>query len=218
MKQTICSLINKYGKVAKSGIDNTWYALWNGSIWTTNYSWMGEVDQAVWDQVGNGTVSIWFYANDSMGNEASNSVIVRKDIIAPEITVINPAPYDLFGTLPPVVNVEFNDPHLSDMWYRLDNGSITTLNYTWTGIIEQSVWEQMGNGTVMIILYANDSLGNLRINSVLVQKDVIAPIIIINYPNPYVTVHSLVVSMNPLPPVLLHKINLISIQIALGKQ
>ncbi|MFX0003403.1 MAG: hypothetical protein ACFE9J_07960 [Candidatus Hermodarchaeota archaeon] len=166
-------------------LDSIWYQIDNGTNTTGNNSWTGNIEQSIWNEIGNGTATIIIYANDTVGNLASDTLIVRKDIIAPDITINNPNPYDLFGIIPPVTNVEFNDPHLSDMWYQLSNGTITTVNSTWTGIIEQSVWEQMGNGTVMIIIYANDSLGNIGINSVLVQRDVIAPIIIINYPDPY---------------------------------
>ncbi|MFX0104204.1 MAG: hypothetical protein ACFE75_01780, partial [Candidatus Hodarchaeota archaeon] len=166
-------------------LDSIWYRIDNGTTTTGNNSWTGNIEQSIWNEIGNGTATIIIYANDTVGNLASDTLIVRKDIIAPEITINNPNPYDLFGTLPPITNVGFNDPHLSNMWYQLSNGTITTNNNTWTGIIEQSVWDQLGNGTIMIILYANDSLGNLGINSVLVQKDVIAPNIIINYPNPY---------------------------------
>ncbi|MFX0039931.1 MAG: hypothetical protein ACFFB9_02630, partial [Promethearchaeota archaeon] len=129
--------------------------------------------------------NIIFYVNDTVGNIASKTLIVRKDIIAPEINIEEPKPFSLFGKVAPAITAEFFDPHLSDKWYQLDNGTITTLNNTWTGIIAQSIWDQVGNGTILIILYANDSLGNIAVKSVSVHKDVIAPKIIINYPNIY---------------------------------
>ncbi|MFX0002960.1 MAG: hypothetical protein ACFE9J_05700, partial [Candidatus Hermodarchaeota archaeon] len=129
--------------------------------------------------------NIIFYVNDTVGNIASKTLIVRKDIIAPEINIEEPNPFSLFGKVAPAITAEFFDPHLSDKWYQLDNGTITTLNYTWTGIIAQSVWDQVGNGTILIILYANDSLGNLGVKYLPLHKDIIAPKIIINYPNPY---------------------------------
>ncbi|MHA2281377.1 MAG: beta strand repeat-containing protein [Promethearchaeota archaeon] len=171
--------------VDEPNLDNTWYQIDNGTVITGNYSWIGIMDQSVWDEIGNGTVNIIFYSNDTLANIASETLIVRKDVIAPEITIVYPNQYELFGKLPPVVTADFDDPHLSDKWYQLDNGTLTTLNNTWTGIIEQSVWDQIGNGTTLIIIYANDSLGNLGFKSVSVQKDIVGPKIIINYPNPY---------------------------------
>ncbi|MFX0105325.1 MAG: hypothetical protein ACFE75_07535, partial [Candidatus Hodarchaeota archaeon] len=165
--------------------DFIWYRIDNGTISTGNYSWSGMIEQSIWDEIGNGTASIIFYANDTVGNLASETLIVRKDITPPDITINSPDPYDLFGKIAPSVSVEFYDPHLSNTWYQLDNGTTKTLNYTWIGIIEQGVWDQVGNGTILIIIYANDSLGNLGVNYVSVHKDIIAPNIIINYPSPY---------------------------------
>ncbi|MFX0005997.1 MAG: hypothetical protein ACFFAV_04620 [Candidatus Hermodarchaeota archaeon] len=166
-------------------LDSIWYRIDNGTITTANHSWTGNIEKGIWDEIGNGTATIIFYANDFVGNIESETLIIRKDIIAPEITINNPNPYDLFGILPPVANVEFYDPHLSDIWYQLYNGTIATLNNTWMGSIVQSDWDQVGNGTIQIIFYANDSLGNLRVKILPVRKDVIAPKILINYPNPY---------------------------------
>ncbi|MFX0104203.1 MAG: lamin tail domain-containing protein [Candidatus Hodarchaeota archaeon] len=166
-------------------LDKTWYQIDNGSIITNPYIWTGLIEQIIWDEVGNGTITIIFFANDTIGNSDSNILMIRKDIIAPKITIEKPEPNSLFGTFSPIISVNFSDPHLSYMWYQLRNGSITTINYTWTGIIEQSIWNLFGNGTIIIIFYANDSLGNLGSESLLIHKDIIAPKIKINYPNSY---------------------------------
>ncbi|UCC18603.1 MAG: hypothetical protein JSV62_10900, partial [Promethearchaeota archaeon] len=166
-------------------LDESWYQLDNGTVTTDNYTWTGSIAQSVWDQVGNGTVTILFYANDTFGNENSNSVIVYKDINAPVITITSPSDYDLFGDTPPPVTINFNDGNLDKRWYQLDNGTITTNNYTWTGIIAQSVWDQVGNGTVTIIFYADDTFGNENSDSVIVYKDIRNPVISILSPSNY---------------------------------
>ncbi|MFW9770787.1 MAG: hypothetical protein ACFFEO_01270 [Candidatus Thorarchaeota archaeon] len=171
--------------VYEPNLDNIRYQLKIGEISTQNYSWTGILEQNVWDEVGNGTISIIFYIKDAVGNFASVILIVRKDIIAPQILIQEPIASDLFGTLPPNVSVDIEDPNLSSVWYQLRNGTINTMNYTWTGLIEQTTWNQVGNGSVYLTFYANDSLGNLGSKSVLIQKDIIGPKLIINYPNPY---------------------------------
>jgi parallel beta-helix repeat protein len=171
--------------VDEPNFDNMWYQINNGTITTGNYTWEEYIEQSIWDKVGNGTLFITFYSNDTIGNLGSKILIIRKDIIAPKITIEKPNPYNLFGKSPPIINAEFYDPHLSHIWYQLKNGTLNTINNTWTGIIEQSFWNLFGNGTVIIVIYANDSLGNLGIGSFLVHKDVIAPKMIINYPDPY---------------------------------
>ena len=115
----------------------------------------------------------------------SSSVIVRKDIIAPVITITQPNDYDLYGITAPPLSVNFNDANLDSRWYELDDGTTTAINYTWTGFITQSDWNQMANGTVSITIYANDTMGNQDSSTVIVRKDIIAPIITINQPNDY---------------------------------
>jgi len=171
--------------VDEPNLDKIYYQIDNGTIITNLYSWTGIIEQIIWDQVGNGTLSIIFYSNDTVGNLGSNILMIRKDIIGPKIIIKKPEPYSLFGKSPPIINVEFHDPYLSHMWYQLRNVSITTINYTWMGIIEQSIWDLFGNGTILINFYANDSLGNLGIGSLLIHKDIVAPKIIINYPKSY---------------------------------
>ncbi|MFX1349063.1 MAG: hypothetical protein ACFE92_10360, partial [Promethearchaeota archaeon] len=174
-----------YLNVTDPHLDEIWYQLDNGTILTGNYSWIENIAQTAWDEVGNGTVSIIFYANDSVGNLDSNILILRKEIFAPKITIHYPNPYELFGKSPPAVNVEFNDSNSFETWYQLKNGTITTLNFTWINSIDQILWDQMGNGTVTIIFYANDSLGNFAFKTIIVRKDIIAPSITIHSPNPY---------------------------------
>ncbi|MFX0003405.1 MAG: hypothetical protein ACFE9J_07970 [Candidatus Hermodarchaeota archaeon] len=171
--------------VDEPNLDNTWYQIKNGTITIGNYSWKGIIEQSIWDELGNGTLTIIFYSNDTVGNWGINILMIRKDIIAPKITIEKPEPNDLVGKSPPIIDVEFYDPHLSHMWYQLKNGTIITINYTWTGLIEQSIWNLFGNGSIIITFYANDSLGNLGIEFLQIHKDVIPPKIIFDYPNPY---------------------------------
>ena len=82
------------------------------------------------------------------------------------------------------MDVDIVDLNLDQAWYRII-GDVTTANYTWTGIIEQSVWDQIGNGTALIEIFANDTMGNFRFDDVFVRKDINAPILTIIEPNPY---------------------------------
>ena len=166
-----------------ANLDEKWYQLDNGTITTNNYTWTGFIAQSVWDQVGNGTVIIRFYANDTAGNWVFAEDVVRKDVVAPIINITEPNNYAIFGSTPPDINITFIDSNLDERWYQLDNGTITTNNYTWTGSIAQSIWDQVGNGTVILRFYANDTVGNLRTVEVIIYKNILNPIIMISYPN-----------------------------------
>ncbi|MHA2282551.1 MAG: hypothetical protein ACXAC5_17055 [Promethearchaeota archaeon] len=165
-----------------NGVDDMWYTLNNGI--ETYFTVNGTISQSLWSTCGNGTVSIKIYANNSLGNEGFSEVIVRKDVENPIITINNPDDYDLYGNLAPSYNVVINDPNGIELkWYTLDGG-ITNTTFTSNGVINQTRWNEMGNGSVIIRFYAKDSLGNVGFSEVYVYKDVIAPIILINSPNP----------------------------------
>ncbi|MFX0188767.1 MAG: hypothetical protein ACFE8A_13640, partial [Candidatus Hodarchaeota archaeon] len=182
--------------IIEPNLNATWYYLvntTNPSAFTANYTFVYLTDftilQSVWEQMENGTVTIYFYANDSAGNIGFNDITVRKDIIAPLIIINQPEQTELFGADAPDFDITIVEPNLNDSWYYLVNAtnpSDFTANYTFVYLTDftilQSVWEQMENGTVTIYFYANDSSGNSGFNDITVRKDIYAPIITIIEP------------------------------------
>jgi len=168
-----------------NNVEDMWYTLNNGI--ETYFFTNGTINQTRWDDMENGTVSIKFYANNSLGNGGFSEVIVRKDIIGPVITINNPDDYDLYGHLPiPMYDVSINEPNgIESKWYTLDEGTTNTTFSSLTGVINQTRWDEVGNGTVTIRFYANDSIGNVGFSEVFIYKDILGPMIIINSPNPY---------------------------------
>ncbi|MFW9829758.1 MAG: DUF2341 domain-containing protein [Candidatus Thorarchaeota archaeon] len=164
-------------------IDKMWYTLNNGieTYFTTN----GTIPQSAWNAWGNGTISIKFYANNSLGNGAFEEVIVRKDVINPIITINNPDDYDIYGKTAPLYNVEIIDINgIDTMWYTLDGGNTNT-TFISNGYINQDRWSDLGSGIILIVFYANDTLGNVGSSDVYVDKDIDSPNITINSPTPY---------------------------------
>ncbi|MFX1243266.1 MAG: hypothetical protein ACFFA7_18630, partial [Promethearchaeota archaeon] len=168
--------------ITEANLDEIWYTLDGGAINYTGAS-SGTIDATAWSNAGEGSITIIFYINDSAGNWDSASVIINRDSIDPTITITKPDNYDLFGTTPPDITININDSNLDVSWYQLDNGTVITNNYTWAGFIGQSVWDQVGNGTVIIRFYANDTVGNLANAEVIVYKDINLPIITIINPS-----------------------------------
>jgi hypothetical protein len=165
-----------------NSIDSMWYTLNDGvkTFFTTN----GTISQSIWNSYGSGDISIKFYANDSVGNEAFSEVTVEKDLTDPTIIINNPDPGDLFGHTPPNFNVRITDLNgISEMWYTLNDGVKTF--FTINGTISQSIWDSYASGDISIKFYANDSVGNEAFSSVVVEKDIDGPTITINFPNPY---------------------------------
>jgi hypothetical protein len=168
--------------VLDANLDSIWYTIDSGTTNSTPVSAIGIIDQTMWDTKFNETVKIRFYANDTLGNLNFTEMMVRKDILSPLINIVEPNNYDLFGYSPPDVDLSVIDGNLEKIWYQLYNASITTSNYTWTDVIDQNVWNQIGNGTVTLRFYANDTLGNLANAEVTVYKDIYLPIITIINP------------------------------------
>lgn len=177
-------------KITEQALNSTWYRLWNGTKLTNNntfeYLIDNEIEQKIWNDIGNGTVTITFFANDSSGKISSKNVTVRKDIFNPIITVNKPMEGDLFGIKSPSAddfNVTFNDPNSIDYkWYMLSNESYNTDNHTWNGYIEQQFWNDFFNGTIKIIIFSNDSVGNIGFVEISIEKDVTFPILVIHSP------------------------------------
>ncbi|MFW9968846.1 MAG: purple acid phosphatase family protein [Candidatus Odinarchaeota archaeon] len=163
-------------------LNTTWYSIDNGK---TNYTFIGEtgiINQSGWDSVLDETVNINFYANDSLGNIIYNMVTIRKDFIAPNISIINPTSNQLFGLFAVNFSLNIDEPFLNLTWYTMDGG-ITNHSFTGTtGTINQTVWESFDDGFITIIFYANDSLGNLGSSEIIIRKDTKAPNIIVFYP------------------------------------
>jgi len=162
-------------EILEQNLDRVEYQLQNDSISTDFYSWEGQIEQSVWEQIGNGTLQFTLFANDTNGNNEHTSLILYKDIKSPVININEPTPNKICGILAPQVSVEIVDAYLDKIWYQLQNGSFSTEFYSWEGQIEQSVWEQIGNGTVQFTLFANDTIGNEAFKEILIFKDTIPP-------------------------------------------
>jgi hypothetical protein len=169
--------------VQDANLEEVWYQLSNGTVITNNYTWTGSINQTVWNQVGNGIVTIRFYANDTFNHLGFAEVTVRKNIINPIITIENPQENELFGIIAPNFTIYKSGTELNTTWYTLDNG---LTNFTFSGLngtIDQDAWGLFGFGNVPIKFYINDSLGIIGFDEVLVLKDPNPPLITINSPD-----------------------------------
>ena len=98
--------------------DTLWYMLIDGENildFTDNYTWVGAIDQTVWGEMGNGTVIIRFFANDTAYNNGTSQITVRKDINAPVVFVIAPDNYEVFNDDRPEYNLTIAEINLHRM-------------------------------------------------------------------------------------------------------
>jgi len=169
--------------IVESNLDSIWYTLDGGGTNITTSSLSGTIDQTEWNKLGNGTVTIQFYASDLAGHINTSQVLVLKDIIAPIITINSPNTADLFSNNVPSFSITIVESSLDSMWYTLDGGITNVSLSSLSGTIDQTEWDKLGNGTVTVQFYASDFAGNDGTSQILVYKDISAPVIFVNSPN-----------------------------------
>ncbi|MHA2399151.1 MAG: NosD domain-containing protein [Promethearchaeota archaeon] len=89
---------------------------------------------------------------------------------APSITINSPDPGDVFNSTAPSFNVRITDVYLDEMWYTLDGG-LNNYTFSENGTIDQVEWDLLSEGSVTIMFYARDIVGNVASEEVTVIKD-----------------------------------------------
>jgi len=124
-----------------------------------NYdAWKNEVVGFSSNPLGN----VWFY-------------LCERVYILPNIIINSPTTNQFFGGNTPDYNVEIYGQNLDTFWYTIDGGAE---NYTFTatiGNINQTAWNSLLSGTVIIRFYVNNTYGDIGYATVSVIKDIDAP-------------------------------------------
>jgi len=130
-----------------------------------------------------GQHQIQVFGNDSLGNIYESEVrYFDVDVNPVDISIISPTNNELFQSSAPSFEIYIDDPDLNSTWYSLDGG-ITNIPFTgFTGFFDQTEWNKVINGTVVIAFYANDSVNHISYESVTARKDILGPIITVNSP------------------------------------
>ncbi|GAI76284.1 unnamed protein product, partial [marine sediment metagenome] len=102
-------------------INHIWYSLNEGPNFTVS-SLMGILNQSLWADCGNGTVSLKFYANNSLGNIGSTEVIIQRDVYYPFIEIIKPLLNYEYGIKAPKYEVYISGNSTNLTWYTLNDG------------------------------------------------------------------------------------------------
>lgn len=151
--------------------DTIWYFLDDGTITTNNYTFTGSINQNAWNLVGNGTVRIRFYINDTLGKVNFDEIFLRKDIIAPQISIISPTSLMDFEENSPTFELSIIEGNLDTIWYSLDSG-INNFQCGTSGQINQVLWDSLPVGEIIIRFYSNDTLGNVDYIEITVTKSI----------------------------------------------
>jgi len=156
--------------IIESNIHTMWYTLDGGITNKTFTGLTGTIDQALWNSISEGDVTIRFYANDTMNKIAFEEITINKDTTAPIITINSPSTSEIFGINAPGYNLTIIESNIHTRWYTLDSG---TTNFTFTGLtgtIDQTIWDSISEGDITIRFYVNDSAGNINFEEIEVIK------------------------------------------------
>ena len=88
----------------------------------------------------------------------------------PIIIILSPQPGNVFGVNAPNFIIEVVDHYLDTMWYTVDN--ITYVTFIENTTVNQALWDLLPEGEITIIFYANDTLGNIGYNMVIIIKSI----------------------------------------------
>ncbi|MFW9987367.1 MAG: right-handed parallel beta-helix repeat-containing protein [Candidatus Odinarchaeota archaeon] len=149
-----------------------WYKINNSA---TNYPFTGlsgTIDQTAWDTLSDGNITLTFYASDLPGNTGNAQVIVQKDTLAPIITIYSPHSGDVFGTTPPTFNMTITDPNLDTIWYIIEDRDPIIIVDVVEFTIPTQIWNFIPEGTANVTFYANDTLGHLSFQSLILSKNI----------------------------------------------
>jgi hypothetical protein len=167
-------------EIEDDNLNQTWYTI-DGGLTNIFFISNGTINQTAWTNRPNGSVTITFYANDTLGQINFLSVQVWKDNNTPSIVINTPVNLTYWNTEPPI-NITATDTNLDTVWYEV--GAITE-NLT-SGVEElllTSIWTSLPEGSFQVEIFANDTAGNLNNTYILtLYKDTNAPSVIINTP------------------------------------
>ena len=156
-------------EIEDPNLDTMWYII-DGSATKYAFTTNGTINQAAWTSLSEGIVTIAFYANDTLSQINFEEVDVIKDTIVPNITVITPVENKTFGNTAPSFVVEIRDLSLDVMWYTINN-SATKFVFTQNSTIDQTAWNNLTDGFVILTFYANDTAGNLAFKEIIIKKN-----------------------------------------------
>jgi parallel beta-helix repeat protein len=148
-------------------LDKMWYSLNN--LYNFTFISNNTFDAGNWTALTDGTINVTFYANDTYGLINLTQVLITKDSEKPSITVISPIEGEAFTITPPNIQIQVTDVHLESIWYSINGGE--NMTYIGNGQLSKDLWDDLPVGTITIIFYANDSVGNQESMMIRIKKE-----------------------------------------------
>ncbi len=169
--------------IVEENLNHTWYSV-NGEVTKHDLNGTcGFLGQDVWDALPHGQVTIIFGAMDSLGNIATKSITLFKDMRGPDIVIASPQAFRVINaTAPAVILVITELSAIATLSYSI-NGSVFALTPSTTSFnVDQTVWAGLNDGYVTIEIFAVDEWGNTGTETIVIKKDTVKPTIVLTSP------------------------------------
>ncbi|TFG11051.1 MAG: hypothetical protein EU535_07825 [Promethearchaeota archaeon] len=155
------------------GLDNYWNFTNIGNYWD-NYTGVDLND----DNIGDNPYLI---SGASLSADYA-PIWSDGDDLAPHIDILNPSDYSYYNEVP-IIDVSVSDVNeINQTWYTIigsgENYTFETLSFE----VNSSLWMSQAQGSFTLRIFANDSVGNLGYDDLVLIKDTINPFLMINSP------------------------------------
>lgn len=149
--------------VFDANLDSCWYNLNNGANTT-----LANCNNITFNVASDGTYTITIFANDTFGLKTSDSLSFSVDSILPDIAIASPQ------------NISYNINSILVHFAYIENNKDSVWWYNGTNNVTFEWWASPSNynfaeGTHILIVYANDTAGNLNQTNVTFYVDTISP-------------------------------------------
>lgn len=165
--------------IQEENLNRTWYSISNGSLEVSEeisfgsggpiVELTGRLNESLWNLFSDGNLTVRFYANDSAGNSNWKELWLIKDATAPVITILNLVSGELFNDTAPDFELLISELYLNRTWYVVNGSEMVYFTGT-SGTIDQTIWETLTNGSVLVQFFALDDAGNLGAIEVVIAK------------------------------------------------
>ncbi|MFX1279823.1 MAG: OmpL47-type beta-barrel domain-containing protein [Promethearchaeota archaeon] len=127
-----------------------------------------------------GVHTIQILWNFSMGITYQSEIRYFTTLYYPEVFIISPNYNEFFGMVAPNFEISITESNLHSTWYNLNGGINITFNLL-SGMVNQTEWDKLTNGSVTIQFFANDTWGLEGFAEITIWKDTYAPISLIEF-------------------------------------
>ncbi|MCG6914266.1 right-handed parallel beta-helix repeat-containing protein, partial [bacterium BMS3Abin03] len=162
-------------------IDSQWYEMLNTSQIDTFSGTEFHIDTSIWTNQPEGVIIIRVFVIDSESNCNFADLQIIKDSIGPSVEINSPSNGALFSESPEI-QVSIFDININQTWYTIVGSSQYYIFITDTFEVDSTLWAAQDEGTIIIRVYANDTVGNVGFADLTVLKDALSPILTINSP------------------------------------